>query len=295
MIKRQGRIIRNYNGYYYIEAEDGRIYTCKVKGKLKKERFSIVTGDVVCFEQVNSEGMIVSVLPRKNFLQRPLMANVDLVIVAFACANPDFSWLLMDKLLALAESAGIPAIISLNKNDIAPVGLIEKCRSIYGKIGYEVFDICAADGTGVDALKKRLEGKISVFAGPSGVGKSTTLNAIDSSLELITGEVSEKIGRGRHTTRFAQLLPLAGGYVADTPGFGNINLEELDFGTLPQDFREFVPLSARCRFNTCTHTHEPDCAVKAAVEAGEIAQSRYDSYLTMAAEIKNKKERNVKK
>lgn len=295
MIKKQGRIIRNYNGYYYIEAEDGLVYTCKVKGKLKQERFSLVTGDMVYFEQVGDEGMIVNILPRKNFLQRPLMANVDLVIVAFACANPDFSWLLMDKLLALAEGAGIPAIISLNKNDIAPEGLIEKCRSIYGKIGYEVFDICASDGTGVEGLKKRLEGKISVFAGPSGVGKSTTLNAIDHSLSLVTGEVSEKIGRGRHTTRFAQLLPFAGGYVADTPGFGNLNLEELDLGMLARDFREFVPLAASCRFTTCTHTHEPNCAVKEAVEAGEIAQSRYSSYLSMVEEIKNKKERNVKK
>jgi len=295
LIKKQGRIIRNYNGYYYIEAEDGLVYTCKVKGKLKQERFSLVTGDIVYFEQAGDEGMIVKILPRKNFLQRPLMANVDLVIVAFACANPDFSWLLMDKLLALAEGAGIPAIISLNKNDIAPDGLIEKCRSIYGKIGYEVFDICASDGTGVERLKKRLEGKISVFAGPSGVGKSTTLNAIDPSLSLVTGEVSEKIGRGRHTTRFAQLLPFAGGYVADTPGFGNLNLEELDLGTLATDFREFIPLASNCRFTTCTHTHEPSCAVKEAVEAGEIAQSRYSSYLSMVEEIKNKKERNVKK
>ena len=291
----QGRIIRNYNGYYYVEADDGLLYTCKIKGKLKKERFSLVTGDNVHFEQIGDEGMIVDILPRKNFLQRPLMANVDLVIVAFACANPDFSWLLMDKLLALAESAQIPAIISLNKNDIAPKGFIDKCRSVYGKIGYEVFDICAADGTGIEALKNRLAGKISVFAGPSGVGKSTTLNAIDHNLSLVTGQVSEKIGRGRHTTRFAQLLPFAGGYVADTPGFGNLNLEELDLGTLATDFREFIPLADSCRFTTCTHTHEPNCAVKAAVENGEIAQSRYNSYLSMLAEIKNIKEGNVKK
>ena len=295
MNNKQGRIIRKYNGYYYVKVENDLIYTCKVKGKLRKERFSLVTGDIVEFEQLGDEGMIVDILPRKNLLQRPLIANVDLVIVAFACANPDFSWLLMDKLLALAESAGIQAIISLNKNDIAPAGLIESCRSIYGKIGYEVFDICATSGNGVEALKKRLEGKISVFAGPSGVGKSTTLNAIDPNLSLLTGEVSEKIGRGRHTTIFAQLLPFAGGYVADTPGFGNLNLEELDLGTLATDFREFIPLAADCRFTTCSHTHEPNCAVKAAVEAGDIAKSRYNSYLSMVTEIKNKKERNVKK
>ena len=286
-----GRIIKNYNGYYYVETPDNKLHTCKVKGKLKKEKFSLVTGDIVSFEQVGDEGMIGAIMPRKNFLQRPLMANIDLVIVAFACANPDFSFLLADKLLALAEWARIPAVICLNKRELAPQGLVESCRAIYEKIGYKVFDISALQGQGVAELKALLPGKISVFAGPSGVGKSTTLNAIDNSLTLVTGAVSEKIGRGRHTTRFAQLLPFAGGYVADTPGFGNLNLEELELGNLASEFREFADYAAQCRFNSCTHTHEPDCGVKAAVERGDIAASRYSSYLTMLEEIKASKER----
>ena len=291
----QGRIIKNYNGYYYVEAENSLIYTCKVKGKMKKERFSLVTGDIVHFEKVGDEGMITDILPRKNFLQRPLMANIDLVIVAFACANPDFSFLLVDKLLALAETSNIPAVLCLTKNDLAPEGLVYTCREIYGKIGYKVFDISALNGQGIEDLKAILPGKISVFAGPSGVGKSTTLNAIDPELSLVTGSVSEKIGRGKHTTRFAQLLPFVGGFIADTPGFGNVNLEEMELGDLASDFGEFVPLARECRFNGCSHTHEPDCAVKKALDEGKIAKSRYESYVTMLAEIQKYKERNMKK
>lgn len=151
--------------------------------------------------------MITGVLPRRNFLPRPTLANLDLFVAAFACAAPDFSFLLADKLLALAELAKIPAILVLNKEDNAPAGLIEQVKAVYEPIGYEVYTLSAQNGTGVEALRERLRGKICAFGGPSGVGKSSTINAIDSSVDLRTGEVSEKIGRGKHTTRYAQLLP----------------------------------------------------------------------------------------
>lgn len=239
--------------------------------------------------------MITKILPRRNFMLRPTVANVDLIIVAFACVNPDFSYLLADKLLVLAAQAGIPAVICLNKIDLAPAGFVDEVKGVYEKIGYEVFAISAQQGTNVDALKQRLYGKITVFAGPSGVGKSSTLNAIEPGMQLVTGSVSEKIGRGKHTTRFAHLLPFAGGYMADTPGFGNLNLEELDETRLAGCFKEFGGYEQGCKFTPCTHTHEPVCGVKAALAAGEIAATRYASYLTILDEIKSKKEKDGRK
>ena len=193
---------------------------------MKQNRFSLATGDRVLLEPgEQGEGMIKKVLPRKNYLPRPTMANLDLFVATFACATPDFSFLLADKLLALAELAQIPALLVLNKEDQAPTGLIEKVRAVYEPIGYEVYTLSAKEGTGVEALRERLKGRVCAFGGPSGVGKSSTINAIDSSVDLRTGAVSEKIGRGKHTTRFAQLLPFDEGYIADTPGFGNLLLE----------------------------------------------------------------------
>lgn len=295
MIINQGRIVKNYMGYYYVETATHEIITCKVKGKMKQNRFSLCTGDYVKFEVSGSEGMITDILPRKNFLLRPTVANIDLVVVTVSCANPDFSFLITDKLLALAEMARIPGIICLTKVDIAPEGLVEKCCELYERIGYKVFLVSAKAGIGIEELRAEVSEKLTVFAGPSGVGKSSTLNAIDPSLNLVTSHVSEKIGRGRHTTRFAHFIPFAGGYLADTPGFGNLNMEEIEVDVLPQAFREFVKYAHHCRFTTCSHTHEPNCAVKEAVEEGEIATSRYNSYTSIMQEILTKKEREGKK
>lgn len=299
MAELAGRVLKNYNGYYYVKV-DGveQPYTCKVKGKMKKNRFSLATGDIVNFEvssEEKGEGMITTVLPRKNFLLRPTMANLDLFVATFACAAPDFSFILADKLLALAELARIPAILVLNKEDTAPAGLIAKVRSVYEPIGYEVFTLSAEQGTGVEVLRERLRGKICAFGGPSGVGKSSTINAIDSTVDLRTGAVSEKIGRGKHTTRFAQLLPFDEGYIADTPGFGNLLLEGLDEQQILAAFREFASYEQGCRFCPCTHTHEPVCGVKEAVAAGDIAQSRYESYLQMLQEVKDLQEKEGRK
>ena len=295
MSELQGLVLKNYNGYYYVKVEDD-IFTCKVKGRMKQNRFSLATGDLVLLEAGKAgEGMIKRLLPRKNFLPRPTMANLDLFVATFACAAPDFSFLLADKLLALAELAKIPTILVLNKEDQAPSGLIERVRGIYEAIGYEVFTISAKNGTGVEALRERLKGKICAFGGPSGVGKSSTINAIDSNVDLRTGAVSEKIGRGKHTTRFAQLLPFDEGYIADTPGFGNLLLEGLETEQVLAAFREFAEFEAGCRFCPCSHTHEPVCGVKEAVRAGKIAASRYESYLAMLEEIRLLKEKEGRK
>lgn len=304
MSELQGLVLKNYNGYYYVQVGEVT-YTCKVKGKMKQNRFSLATGDQVLLEPGEQggacacayayEGMIKKVLPRKNFLPRPTMANLDLFVVTFACATPDFSFLLADKLLALAELAHIPSILVLNKLDQAPAGLVDEVRAVYEPLGYKVFAISAQSGTGVVALREHLKGKICAFGGPSGVGKSSTINAIDSRVELRTGEVSEKIGRGKHTTRFAQLLPFDEGYIADTPGFGNLLLEGLEPEQAVAAFREFAQYEAGCRFCPCSHTHEPVCGVKEAVATGQIAASRYESYLAMLEEIRLLKEKEGRK
>ena len=295
MSELQGRVLKNYNGYYYVSVED-KIYTCKVKGKMKQNRFSLATGDMVSFQMgEKDEGMIKKVLPRKNFLLRPTIANLDLLVVTFACASPDFSYLLADKLFALAELAKIPAVLVLNKKDIAPDGLIDEVKTTYEKIGYEVFAISADNDEGIEPLREKLRGKICAFGGPSGVGKSSTINAIDNTVDLRTGEVSEKIGRGKHTTRYAQLLPFDEGYIADTPGFGNLLFEDFDEKNLVDCFREFAEFEDGCKFCPCNHTHEPVCGVKEAVASGEVAQSRYQSYLDILQEIKEIKEKEGKR
>ena len=295
MSELQGRVLKNYNGYYYVSVED-KIYTCKVKGKMKQNRFSLATGDMVSFQMgEKDEGMIKKVLPRKNFLLRPTIANLDLLVVTFACASPDFSYLLADKLFALAELAKIPAILVLNKKDIAPDGLIDEVKATYEKIGYEVFAISADNNEGIEPLREKLRGKICAFGGPSGVGKSSTINAIDNTVDLRTGEVSEKIGRGKHTTRYAQLLPFDEGYIADTPGFGNLLFEDFDERNLVDCFKEFVEFEDGCKFCPCNHTHEPVCGVKEAVASGEVSQSRYQSYLDILQEIKEIKEKEGKR
>ena len=295
MSELQGRVLKNYNGYYYVSVED-KIYTCKVKGKMKQNRFSLATGDMVSFQMgEKNEGMIKKVLPRKNFLLRPTIANLDLLVVTFACASPDFSYLLADKLFALAELAKIPAILVLNKKDIAPDGLIDEVKATYEKIGYEVFAISADNNEGIEPLREKLRGKICAFGGPSGVGKSSTINAIDNTVDLRTGEVSEKIGRGKHTTRYAQLLPFDEGYIADTPGFGNLLFEDFDEKNLVDCFKEFAEFEDGCKFCPCNHTHEPVCGVKEAVASGEVSQSRYQSYLDILQEIKEIKEKEGKR
>lgn len=284
-MRAQGRVLKAYSGYYYV-AVGGQVYPCKVKGRLKQRRYSLVTGDLVSIEVAGTEGMVTEVLPRCNFLTRPAMANLDLLLLTFACAHPAFSYLLADKLLALAENAQVPVLLLLNKADLVDEGQLEAIAQVYRGAGYEVLPLSAKTGRGLEALQERLAGRLCALGGPSGVGKSSLLNALSPGLELHTGELSAKIARGRHTTRYAQLLPLLGGYIADTPGFGNVFLEEWPQLDPAGGFREFAAYSRACRYQPCSHSHEPDCAVKAAVAAGAIAPSRYENYLAILAEAK---------
>ena len=286
-----GRVLKTYNGYYYVLDAAGHTHTCKVKGKMKQRRFVLATGDWVEVETGASEGMIIRTLPRKNLLQRPLVANVDCLMAVFACKNPDPNPLLVDKLLALAEVAHIPAALVFNKSDMAPKGLVAHVKELYEPLGYQIFVTRAREGEGLEPLRSLIQDHTVVFGGPSGVGKSTLLKHLDPRLALRTGQVSNKIGRGRHTTRFAQLLPFAGGFLVDTPGFGNINLAELSIARAEDGFREIKAREGLCRFTGCSHTHEPGCEVKKAVEEGNIAASRYTSYCMIRQELTEAKKR----
>lgn len=292
MVK-SGLVVRSYSGYYYVDCGDARI-TCKVKGHMKQKRFSLCTGDRVQLElnpDKTSEGMITAVLPRINSLDRPAVANLDLLVVALALVQPDFSFLIADKLLVLAEKAGIPVLLVLTKADLAVEETREAIASVYRNIGYETFVISSRTGLGIELLRKRLAGKITAFGGPSGVGKSSALNAIQPGVLRTTGAISSKISRGKHTTRYTELVPFNGGYLADTPGFGNVLVENLELETLPDCFPEFRQFKEKCKFSPCSHIHEPVCGVKNAVNESKIASSRYASYLSIAEELKENKAR----
>ena len=289
-----GLVVRSYSGYYYVDCA-GTLITCKVKGHMKQKRFSLCTGDRVQLE-VNPEkadaGMITAVLPRSNYLERPTVANLDLLVITLALARPDFSFLIMDKLLVLAEAAGIPVLLVLTKADLVTAEQGEAIASVYRQIGYETFVISSRTGQGIAALRQRLAGKITALGGPSGVGKSSALNAIQPGVLRTTGEISSKISRGKHTTRYTELIPFNGGYLADTPGFGNVLMENLEPEALPDCFPEFREYEVKCRFSPCSHTHEPVCGVKDAVKENRIASSRYASYAAILEELKENKARN---
>ena len=284
----EGRVIKAYNSFFYVATSEGLI-SSKLRGKFKKTRKStgVVPGDRVAVELLpDGTGVIERLLPRMNLLRRPAVANLTQVVLTFAAAQPDLHPLLLNRFLVLAEWSGIEKIIlCINKMDIY-AGDGASFLALYEDIGYPVLRVSAHTGEGLAALREHLCGETSVFAGPSGVGKSSLMNAIDPSLALQTGEVSDKIKRGRHTTRVAELLPYAGGYVVDTPGFSAMELTKLDTAVLPDCFPEFRPYLGHCRFQPCSHSHEPDCAVKAAVASGAIAEERYQAYLSILSEIK---------
>lgn len=285
------QVIKMYNGFYYLQvAGQEELLSCRLRGRIKRNKGAVVTGDYVEYQMLeDGTGVIESCLPRRTLLKRPAVANIDQVLITFAARQPDLNQLLLNRFLVLAEWSGIPEIvICINKCDL----LEEKADFLqdYVQAGYKLLMVSAQEGQGIQELKKLLTGRVTVFAGPSGVGKSSLLNAVDSNLELATGKISDKIKRGKHTTRAACLLPLPeGGTVVDTPGFSAAELENIDKAQLAHYFPEFRPYIEKCYYNTCTHSHEPDCAVKEAVEAGAICQARYEAYLNILQTINERK------
>ena len=285
------QVIKMYNGFYYLQvAGQEELLSCRLRGRIKRNKGAVVTGDYVEYQMLeDGTGVIESCLPRRTLLKRPAVANIDQVLITFAARQPDLNQLLLNRFLVLAEWSGIPEIvICINKCDL----LEEKADFLqdYVQAGYKLLMVSAQEGQVIQELKNLLAGRVTVFAGPSGVGKSSLLNAVDSNLELATGKISDKIKRGKHTTRAACLLPLPeGGTVVDTPGFSAAELENIDKAQLAHYFPEFRPYIEKCYYNTCTHSHEPDCAVKEAVEAGAICQARYEAYLNILQTINERK------
>ena len=289
--EQQGRLLQVIGGFYYVEAAD-TVYECKARGILRQQGISPVAGDrVTVTVSENGKGVVEGVLPRRNVLVRPPVANLDCLAIVVSLAQPRPHLLLVDKMIALAEHHDIEPIVIVTKTDLdaEPFPI-----DVYRNAGFSVFSTTVSDPTSVVSLKEYLRGKATAFTGNSGVGKSTLLNLLDPSLMRETGEISQKLGRGRHTTRSAVLIPLSdGGYWVDTPGFSSLDTERvavLDKESVGNCFREFDEYATQCRFTGCSHVSEPDCAVRNAVERGAIAGSRYDSYVAMYKEAQKRKQ-----
>lgn len=287
----QGLILQGIGGFYYVETADA-VYECKARGTFRREGITPVAGDrvTIALNKDGQTGTIQEILPRRNVFVRPPIANLDQLAVVSSVTEPTLQPLLMDKLIAIAEDNDVEPIVVITKSDLSDASMWE---TVYRAAGFTVFTVTTTDPTTADALREQLAGRITAFAGNSGVGKSSLMNIIEPSRQRETGEISHKLGRGRHTTRSAELFPLAtGGYLADTAGFSDLDMERvcpIDKERVEDCFREFRDLFGQCRFTGCSHTHEPDCAVKAAVERGEIAPSRYESYCALYAQAEQRK------
>jgi len=279
--KQVGRIIRSISGFYDVQTAGGLI-TCRARGILRKEGNSPLTGDMVEITQERGKGMVEKILPRKNSFIRPAVANVDALVVFAANVNPVTEPFLIDRVAAIAGDQEVSVILCVNKCDLDPA--IDLVR-IYENAGFCVICTSAETGEGVEELRQLLTGKLTAFTGNSGVGKSSILNRLSPELQLPTGEVSEKLGRGRHTTRHVELYRLGEDtYVADTPGFSSFDTDQMEVilkENLQYAFPDFGKFIGQCRFDDCSHRKEPGCAVREALEAGQIEPTRYDSYLRL--------------
>ncbi len=274
----QGVIIKALSGFYYVKSESGTV-ECRARGRFRLDGSSPLVGDRVEISlDANGKGRVDKLLPRKNFFIRPAVANIDLLIAVASEVNPVTDPFLIDRVTAFAEHMGCEVLICINKSDAARVS---RLRDIYATSGYRVIETSAVTGEGVEELRGCIAGKVCAFSGNSGVGKSSLLNALEPGLGLETGVVSEKLGRGRHTTRHVEIFPAGGAFVADTPGFASFDMEQLP--PIPKEelqfcFPEFGPYIGKCRFDDCAHLKEPGCAVREAMDEGKINASRHLSY-----------------
>ena len=289
----KGKILKGIAGFYYVHDGHSRIYECKAKGIFRNQKVKPLPGDDVEFtvlDEIEGEGSITAILPRKNALIRPAVSNVDQAVVVFALTAPEPNLNLLDRFLVSMERQGLPSVICFNKTDLDDGSAEERYRSVYHASGYEIHFLSTQSERGVEELRDILRGKTSVLAGPSGVGKSSLMNLLQPEAAMETGAISEKIQRGRHTTRHSELFYLEPDtFLLDTPGFTSLNVEGVECQELKAYFPEFEPYTDECRFLDCVHVGERDCGVKTALAEGHICRERYENYLQIYQELKNKK------
>ncbi|WP_414056090.1 ribosome small subunit-dependent GTPase A [Macrococcus equi] len=287
----KGQIIKALSGFYYVKDDKNEIYQCRARGNFRKKGITPYVGDFVTFQIENeTDGYILDILDRKNVMVRPPVVNVGRVIVVMSAKEPDFSLNLVDKFITIIESYDIEPVLLVTKKDLLTddeIAYIEKCLAYYESIGYKVLFVSNKDSHNFTSL---IQG-ITVLAGQSGVGKSSFINALIPDANLNTGIISNALNRGKHTTRHVELIPLQEGYIADTPGFSSLDLDNIDRNTLKYCFIEFAQRAGECKFRECLHINEPKCAIKDAVDAGDILESRYQHYQQMLEEIENRKVR----
>ena len=282
----KGKIIKGIGGFYYIKTEEG-IIECKARGKFRNKSLKPMVGDNVKIKIENGKGTIEDIDERTSKLIRPTVANVTQAFVVFAVKNPDLNFDLLNRFLVLCESNNIKVIVALNKIDLVNEEEKENLKKRINSIGYEVLFINAKRGIGVKDLKERLSNNVTVLCGPSGAGKSTLINTLTDKEHMETGEVSEKIGRGKHTTRHSELIEVSDGYIVDTPGFSTLDVNFINKEELRYCFPDFEKFNNSCKYRGCLHYKEPGCAVKDAVENGEINKYRYEFYIRTLEEIIN--------
>ncbi len=289
----QGKIIKGIAGFYYVHVVESGLYECKAKGVFRKDKIKPLVGDMVemdVLDEAEKKGNIVDILPRKNELIRPAVANIDQALVVFAVTKPKPHFNLLDRFLIMMESKDIPVILCFNKKDIATDPEIQQLKDIYEACGYQMVFTSAIQEENVSQLKELLKGKTTAIAGPSGVGKSSLINIFQPEAKMETGSISEKIERGKHTTRHSELIWIEEDtYIMDTPGFSSLYTNDFEKEELKFYFTEFAPFEGHCRFQGCDHVHEPGCAVKEALQEGKIHPVRYDNYLEMYKELKEKR------
>ena len=291
----RGKIIKGIAGFYYVSTVESGTYACKARGIFRKDGKKPLVGDdveIVVTHEKDREANVIRIEPRKNELIRPAVANVDQAAVLFALRDPNPDQLMIDRFLVMMERQNVPAFIILNKSDLVTQEEIGHWQEIYRASGYEVL-ICSAEKEhGMDEILERLRGKVTVVAGPSGVGKSTITNLMQQEIVMETGSISRKLGRGRHTTRHSELIPLDhASYICDTPGFTSLQLPDFPKETLEQYFPEIREHASGCRFVGCAHIHEPDCSVKQAVEESQISSERYQSFVRLYRELEEQEKR----